>query len=235
MRASHVHLLLLVVSASAFAGGVLTSQPTLLLCGCIGSLLLLTSIAAARGPLPATLRSFQNQAVIVRLWGTPRSMPGGADLVVGSVSVIGAGLHVFFRAGSGRSIHLKVAQPRDATVSSEGVVIKLAKYVQWAGTTVARTEGAPAVVVSLKGSVMSNALQRMGEENGVHLISIPVTNTSLNPARSTGADPNLVDHNGVPPLWTAEDDLPRRHGGTKWVSCVPRREVKDSWLDREAR
>jgi hypothetical protein len=106
-----------------------------------------------RRPLAATLCSFQNRVVVVQLWGTPPSVPGGADLVVGSVNVIGAGLHVFFSTGSGRPIHLKVAQPRDATVSSQRVVINSAKYVQWSGTTLTRAENAPAVVVSLKESI----------------------------------------------------------------------------------
>ena len=150
MRATASYLVLLVFSTIAFTGAVLTGQLALVVCGCMAVALLLASIAAVRRPLPATLRSFRNHVVNVRLWGTPPSVPSGADLVVESVNVIGAGLHVFFVAGAGRSIHLKVAQPRDTTVSPKGIVINMAKYIQWSGSTVPRAEGAPAVVVSLK-------------------------------------------------------------------------------------
>jgi hypothetical protein len=110
---------------------------------------LLTSILAARKPLPATIRTFQGRPVVVRLWGIPPTVPDGADLLVESVSVIGAGLHVYFNAGPGRPIHLKVAQPRDSTQSSRRVVIHSARYVQWSGVTVAPVAGAPAVVVEV--------------------------------------------------------------------------------------
>ena len=150
MRATSSYLVLLVFSTIAFAGAMLTGQLVLVVCGFMAVAFLFASIAAVRRPLPAALRSFRNHEVAVRLWGTPVSGPGGAGLVVESVNVIGAGLHVFFVAGAGRSIHLKVAQPRDTTVSTKGIVINMARYIQWWGATLPRAEGAPAVVVSLK-------------------------------------------------------------------------------------
>jgi hypothetical protein len=153
--------------ASALTGAILTVQPALLVFACIGVSLLVARSAAVRRPLPTTLRSFQNHAVVVQLWGTSRSAPGGADLIVGSVNVIGAGRHVFFDAGSGRPVHLKVAQPRDATLSSRCVVINSAKYVQWSGTTLTRAENAPAVVVSLKESIHNGDWDRFLQRRGV--------------------------------------------------------------------
>jgi hypothetical protein len=73
------------------------------------------------------------------------------------VNVIGAGTHLFFTMPDGSSAHLKVAQPRDATLAPDRVTIAGARYVQWNATKLERNDEAAAVSIVL---VASAALAR---------------------------------------------------------------------------
>jgi len=144
--------LLAVVSATL---GILTARPILLLVTAIALFLLTTSLLALRLPLTRALRRFRNQEVEVRLWGAPPPDSGSGTFVLTDVNVLSAGTHVFFSTPDGRGIHLKVAQPRDATLTPTEVVIASARYVQWNRTGVEPRPGAAAVAI--RGSNLTSS------------------------------------------------------------------------------
>ena len=76
----------------------------------------------------------------VELWGSPPPGLSGA-VRVDAVRAVGAGLHFYLRPlPDGSSTHLKIAQPREVTIRDTGLEIAQAKYVQWAGRKIRRTE-----------------------------------------------------------------------------------------------
>ena len=93
------------------------------------------------------LRSFLGRMVTVRAWGT--QLPDGEAFEVASVRAIGAGLHIYLRPQTAVSpIHLKVAQPKRAEITTTSVRIHEAKYIQWAGKRLPRPDSsAPALVL----------------------------------------------------------------------------------------
>jgi hypothetical protein len=92
--------------------------------------LLALSLVGVHRPPARTLRSFAGHRVRVELWGSPP--PASAPrLVLESVNVLGAGLHVFFTVPGAGAVHLKVAQPAGLIVTSDQVIIESARYIQW--------------------------------------------------------------------------------------------------------
>lgn len=65
-----------------------------------------------------------------------------------AVRAVGAGLHLYLAPlPEGKPVHLKVAQPRDATIDERGAEIGGAKYFQWAGRKVEKAAGEKALVL----------------------------------------------------------------------------------------
>ena len=150
MRPIPSRLLLAVLAVSAITTGVATSRYIFFAVGLAALFLLATSLAGAFQPLTKALLGFRGCAVDVALWGAPPPVPPGTELVISSVNVLSAGLHIFFEANGKRSIHLKVAQPRNADVQSGSVVIGSARYVQWEGRKLPGVAGAAAVSIALR-------------------------------------------------------------------------------------
>ena len=149
MRPTAARILLTALSVSALAAGVLTSKVIFFVAALGAGALLGTSLGTSRRPLTRALDGFRDHAVEVRLWGAPPPDLFSATLVVASVSVLGAGAHVFFRRHDGGSLHLKVAQPQDHSLAPGRVVIGSARYVQWNGKTLPRADSAAAVEIAL--------------------------------------------------------------------------------------
>lgn len=158
MRPTPSRVLLTAISIAALAAGVLTSQFIFFGVALGAGILLATSLSTSWRPLTHALESFRNRAVEVRFWGArPFGLPDSA-LVLTSVNAIGAGVHVFFNVqGARRSMHLKVAQPKDPGLAPASVTIGSARYVQWNGKRIPRAGGAPAVVIALSEAAVSKA------------------------------------------------------------------------------
>jgi hypothetical protein len=152
MRPIPARILLSLVSVFAGALAVRFQQPILFVVALGSVVLLATSLATQRLPLPRALARFRNHAVRVCLWGD--EPPGSADttLILSSVNVLGAGTHVFFLSSGGTSMHLKIAQPRGSAFAPERVTVTAARYVQWNSTKLKRNENRAAVLVTLIGS-----------------------------------------------------------------------------------
>jgi hypothetical protein len=153
MRPTPARILLAALGAIALAAGVLTSKVIFFVVALGAGALLGTSLSTSRRPLGRALDAFRDHAVEVRLWGAPPPGVSGATLVVTSVNVLGAGVHVFFRLHDGSSLHLKVAQPQNDSLASDRVVVGSARYVQWNGRRLPREGSAPAVVIALSARV----------------------------------------------------------------------------------
>jgi hypothetical protein len=135
--------------AAGLTLGALTRHATFFVVAAMAGVLLSTSLSTSRVPLTRTLGRFTNQVVEVRLWGaSPPDSPGGV-LVLDSVNIISVGVHVFFKSTSGRTMHLKVAQPFGTTLSPDCVLIESAKYVQWNGAKLKPVSGSAAMSIQL--------------------------------------------------------------------------------------
>lgn len=152
MRPLPARTLFSLLAASAVALGVLTGQPVFFVLAPLPLFFLATSLATSRLPLTRTLRRFRNHVVDVRLWGAPPPDIPGTTLILSSVNVISFGIHLFFTASDGFSMHLKVAQPRDATLAPDHVTIATARYVQWNTTKLKPSDTFAAVSIALAGS-----------------------------------------------------------------------------------
>ncbi len=150
MRPTSSRVLLTVLAAAGLTAGFITSRFVFFMVGILSAFLLATSLAGAFHPLTKALLGFRGRAVDVTLWGAPPPVPPGTDLVITSNNVLSAGLHIFFESSEKRSIHLKVAQPRNPDIRSEAISIGSAKYVQWEGRRLARVAGATAVSIALR-------------------------------------------------------------------------------------
>ncbi len=150
MRPVPSRILLAALAAGAIAAGVVTSRFVFLAVGLASLFLLATSLAGAFRPLTKALLGFRGRAVDVALWDAPPPVPPGTELVLTSVNVLSAGLHVFFESSGKRSIHLKVAQPRNPDIRPGAVAIGSAKYVQWESRKLARVAGAAAVSIVMR-------------------------------------------------------------------------------------
>ena len=131
MRPTPARVLFSLLAAFAVVLGVITGQTIFFLLVPLPLFFLATSLATSRLPLTRALGGFQNQVVEVRLWGAPPPDTSGLTLILTSVNVISAGIHLFFAAPDGSTVHLKVAQPREATLATDRVTIGAARYVQW--------------------------------------------------------------------------------------------------------
>jgi hypothetical protein len=150
MRPLSSRILLGLLAAAGLTAGIITSRFVFLVVGIMAAFLLVTSLAGPYHPLTKTLLGFRGRAVDVTLWGSPPPVPPGTELVITSVNVLSVGLHVFFDSSEKRSIHLKVAQPKDLDVQPGAVSIGSAKYVQWESRKLPRAAGAPAVSIALR-------------------------------------------------------------------------------------
>jgi hypothetical protein len=152
MRPASSRILLAVLAAAGLAAGVITSRFVFLMVGIMAAFLLTTSLVAPFHPVTRTLLGLRGRAVDVTLWGAPPPIPPGRELVITSVNVLSVGLHVYFESSGKSSIHLKVAQPRNAEIRPGGVAIGSAKYVQWESRKLPRAAGATAVSIALRGT-----------------------------------------------------------------------------------
>ena len=150
MRATSSRVLFAVLAAGGLTAGFITSQFAFLLVGILAALMLATSLAGAFHPVTRALLSLRGRAVDVTLWGAPPPVPPGTELVITSVNVLSAGLHVFFEASGTGSVHLKVAQPRNPEIQPGAISIASARYVQWEGRKVPPAAGATAVSIALR-------------------------------------------------------------------------------------
>lgn len=98
------------------------------------------------------LQPFVGKNVRVLAWEAELPGHSAATFTVHSVQAFGAGLHLYLRPlPQGPAIHLKIAQPRHATVDSAGVTIREVKYIEWAGRKVPRSEVAIPFVLTVVG------------------------------------------------------------------------------------
>src|SRR5450755_2637680 len=155
MRPTPARVLLSVITIGALATGALTALPIFFVVALGAGVLLGTSLSTSRRPLTHALERFRDRAVEVRLWGAPPPNLSGPTLVLTAVNSIGAGAHVFFKLHGSRPMHLKVAQPRDPSLTVDSVVIGSARYVQWNGKRLPRVGSAPAVAIALCEAPMS--------------------------------------------------------------------------------
>ena len=151
MRPAISRVLLSTIGIGTLAAGVFTSRLIFFVVTLGAGVLLGTSLSTSRRPLTRALDGFRNHVVHLRLWGVPPSEDSGAGLVLTSVNVLGAGVHVFFKGPGDESIHLKVAQPKEAGIAADSVLIGSARYVQWNGKRLPRRIEVPAVVIALSG------------------------------------------------------------------------------------
>jgi hypothetical protein len=156
MRPTPARLLLAALVISALTAAALTSQLIFYLVALMAGFLLATSLSTTLIPLTRALNRFRGCAVEVRVWGAMPPLPPGTTLVLTSVNVLGPGFHVFFQASGGGSIHLKVAQPTNAQIAPNAVVVGSARYVQWGGKKLPAIGGMPAVSVSLSNAAVKN-------------------------------------------------------------------------------
>jgi hypothetical protein len=114
------------------------------------ALLFLATRLSHAGRLAAALQHFQGRTVEVLIWGAPPPATDGALVTLTSVKALGAGLHLYFQAGVGTSpLHLKVAQPSQARVTGDLLIIETARYMQWRRKNLPAVPGAPALTVTL--------------------------------------------------------------------------------------
>jgi hypothetical protein len=94
------------------------------------------------------MRPLVGKQVTAEAWGAELPGHAGVTFRVDLVRAVGAGLHLYLAPlPEGKPLHLKVAQPREATIDERGAEIAGAKYVQWAGRKVEKFAGAKALVV----------------------------------------------------------------------------------------
>lgn len=149
MRPVPARILFSLLAASAVVLGVVTGQTIFFVLVPLPLLLLATSLATSRLPLTRALGGFRNHVVEVRLWGAQPPETPGTTLILTSVNVISVGIHLFFTASDGFTMHLKVAQPRDATLAPDHVTIGAARYVQWNATKLKPSDTFAAVSIAL--------------------------------------------------------------------------------------
>lgn len=84
--------------------------------------------------LSERMRSLIGKKVRIQIWGSALKYEGTEVFVLLSVSAIGAGLHIYLSPmPKGSPKHLKIAQPRGATLDKKSVGVGDAKYIQWEG------------------------------------------------------------------------------------------------------
>ena len=151
MRPATARILFSLLAASAVVLGVVTGQTIFFVLLPLPLFLLATSLTTSRLPLTRALVGFRDHVVELRLWGELPPETHGT-LILTSVNVISVGLHLFFTASDGSTMHLKVAQPRDARLAPDHVTIGAARYVQWNATKLKPSDNSDAVSIALAGS-----------------------------------------------------------------------------------
>lgn len=149
MRPLPARILFSLLGASAVALGLVTKQSIFFVLAPLPLFFLATSLATSRLPLTRDLGRFRTHVVEIRLWGLPPPDTSKRTLILSSVNVISFGIHLFFSASDGSVMHLKVAQPRDATVATDQVIITAARYVQWNAMKLKPSDTFPAVSIAL--------------------------------------------------------------------------------------
>ncbi len=98
------------------------------------------------------MRPLVGKNVTAEAWGAELPGHAGVTFRVHAVRAVGAGLHLYLAPlPEGKPVHLKVAQPREATIDERGAEIAGAKYVQWAGRKVEKSAGEKALVLRISG------------------------------------------------------------------------------------
>ncbi len=152
MRSTTLRVAAATVALSCLAAYLFTSHFLFLMLAMLALLLLATSFSEA-GRLAEAIQGFVHHAAEVRIWGAALPIPDRSTVTITSVKALSAGLHVFFQVSpGGSSIHLKVAQPSQAQVLPQQLIIESAAYVQWAGKRLPRAAGVPALTISLDPS-----------------------------------------------------------------------------------
>jgi len=96
------------------------------------------------------MRQLQGKSVRVQVWGSDLPGAAGAVFTIQSIRAIGPGLHLYLRPlPGGAPRHLKIAQPVRALMRDGTVEVGDAKYVQWDGRKVKKTEGTTALLLVL--------------------------------------------------------------------------------------
>ena len=109
------------------------------------------SFFAATGRFADRLRPFVGKRVRVRVWGSELPDYHGRTFVFQSVLSLGPGLHLYLRPlPDGSAMHLKIAQPLEASDAATGAEIGRAKYVQWRGRKVTKNESEKAFVLQVE-------------------------------------------------------------------------------------
>lgn len=137
------------LAAAMLVAALATRQLAFLVAACMVGGLLGLSVAGMRQALPRALTALLGRRVFVALWGA--ATPDRTAVVVESVNVLGAGVHVFFRGQGSSAFHLKIAQPGDVRIDREQIVVGGARYVQWQGQRAARAAGVAAVCITAEG------------------------------------------------------------------------------------
>jgi hypothetical protein len=107
------------------------------------------------------LQPLVGRSVRVLAWDSELPGHSAATFIVQSVRALGAGLHLYLRPlPQGAPIHLKIAQPRAATVDDAGVTIREAKYVQWAGRKVRKSQATIPFVLTVVGRTQVTSVDR---------------------------------------------------------------------------
>ena len=150
-RATFPHIALVVTAVLFLAlAAVLPHWGILCIAVALALMLLVATSASVAGRLAKSLDPFLDRPVEILIWG--ESVPGPCRIQ--SARALGPGLHLFVNcAGERRPTHIKIAQPKFATIAEESFEIGDAKYVQCAGKTMPRTAEVPAVCI--KGSTAS--------------------------------------------------------------------------------
>jgi len=112
-------------------------------------MLALATAFSHAGRLSQSLQHFKNRRVDIRVWGERFPQQGDGPCEIHSIRALSDGLHLFVRCGGAETEHVKIAQPRMESVSSEIAQIAHAKYVQWAGKQCDRVAGQPAVTLTV--------------------------------------------------------------------------------------
>ena len=101
--------------------------------------------------LSQKMRPFIGKKVRIQVWGSALNYDGSGIFVLQSVSAIGAGLHLYLSPmPKGSPKHLKIAQPREATLNKKNVNVGNAKYIQWEGRMTKKVENEKAFVLHLE-------------------------------------------------------------------------------------
>ena len=94
------------------------------------------------------IRSLSGASVRVYAWGLQLDAFGTTSFRLRRTFAFGAGLHIYLSTiPTGQELHIKIAQPRDLVINTEGFQISDAKYIQCQGKTIDRIRDQKALLV----------------------------------------------------------------------------------------